>query len=311
MGDGTVIEQRAGDAGFGKLDYRYASHGVYVVTLTVTDSADNPCNTATATRSVTVNAPPVANAGGNRSTTPGALTFDAGADAMPTAISCTSGGISVTAGGRCEGVAWLRQTRHLGRPLAVDDGKGAPNSVAVGHARIFVNAGPEGGVRIPDRLVVGMPGPFDASRAVDIDGKIVETAWSFGDGTTSAKAVTEAFLRQAGHLRVTLSSRQFRPRQCDDDDCPQGRCRATRTSAGGRCRRRPRGRGRCGGGLRWRKVARRGRLDPLLSLGFGDGAGADGIEAKHAYRMAGTYHATLTVTDDSGRENSTASTSST
>ena len=66
MGDGTVIEQKAGDADFGKLDYRYASHGVYVVTLTVTDSADNPCNTATATRSITVNAPPVANAGGNR-----------------------------------------------------------------------------------------------------------------------------------------------------------------------------------------------------------------------------------------------------
>ena len=38
---------------------------------------------------------------------------------------------------------------------------------------------------------------------------------------------------------------------------------------------------------------------------FGDGSGANGIAVKHVYRTAGTYHASLTVTDDSGKENAT------
>ncbi|MGO4832922.1 PKD domain-containing protein, partial [Rhizobiaceae sp. 2RAB30] len=67
MGDGTELVQGLGDPDFGRPSHRYASHGTYTITLTVTDGTDNPCNNATATRTVTVNAPPVANAGGARS----------------------------------------------------------------------------------------------------------------------------------------------------------------------------------------------------------------------------------------------------
>ena len=315
MGDGTVIEQKAGDAGFGKLDYRYASHGVYVVTLTVTDSADNPCNTATAARSITVNAPPVANAGGNKDIALGeTLTVDAGSDS-------DADGNAVRFhwdfgdGGKADGAKASHRYSAAGTfklVLTADDGKGAANSITTDSASIFVNAAPlADAVRIPDRLVVGMPGAFDASQASDTDGKIVKTAWVFGDGTESDKATVRHSYAKPGTYELTLS--------LTDNS---GLANATTTVA--------------------RKVTvvatsneapvadaggdREADVDAVVSFDgsrsrdadgsiltyqwdFGDGAKAAGIGTRHAYRTAGTYHATLTITDDSGKDNATASTS--
>ena len=206
-----VDGRRPGDRAEGRRAWLRASstiampsHGVYDVTLTVTDSADNPCNTATATRSITVNAPPVANAGGNRSIALGdTLTFDAGAttdadgDAVKFRWDFGDGATAETA----------KAPHRFERPgtyaviLTADDGKGADNSVSSDRASIFVNASPQGDdAQIPSRLVVGMAGLFDASQAIDSDGEIVKTDVVVRRRHRQRQGDRSPFLRQARHL---------------------------------------------------------------------------------------------------------------
>jgi PKD repeat protein len=314
LGDGTVVEQRRGEAGFGKLEHRYAAHGTYTVTLTVTDSAENPCNTAIATRTVTVNAPPVANAGGNRRLALGdTLTLDAGSaadvDGDTVRFRWDFGD-----GASAEGAEVSHRFERAGTyrlMLTADDGRGAENSVAVDRAEIFVNAAPSGDtVRIPDELISGMAGEFDASGATDSDGKIARMAWAFGDGATSDKPTVRHSFAKAGSYDVTLTL-------TDDSGLSNASTvvarKVTVVDASNQAPVVD------AGGDRETTVdavlvfdAKNSR-DPDGSIlayrwDFGDGAQADGIAVQHAYRSAGTYSATLTVTDDSGRENATTST---
>ena len=59
FGDGTTLDGAA-------VDHAFPGPGTYPVTLTVTDDAGSDCSSVTDTMSVVVNAPPVADAGGDR-----------------------------------------------------------------------------------------------------------------------------------------------------------------------------------------------------------------------------------------------------
>ena len=212
MGDGTVIEQKAGDAGFGKLDYRYASHGVYVVTLTVTDSADNPCNTATATRSITVNAPPVANAGGDRTLIAGAVnSFDAGLSHDPdgTIVSYLW---DFGDGGRAAGPAIQHTFHHPGEykvSLTVIDDSPFENGKGIDTITVTVreadNQRPVAQAGDDRTVEVGQPVRFDGRASSDPDGEILNYGWDFGDGAGSDLPVVEHSYWQPGTYAVALA----------------------------------------------------------------------------------------------------------
>ncbi|BCH23264.1 PKD domain-containing protein [Mesorhizobium sp. L-8-3] len=212
MGDGTELVQSPGDPDFGRPNHRYAGHGAYKVTLTVTDGTDNPCNSATTTRTVTVNAPPVANAGGNRRMVTGEIaTFDAAASSDPdgTIVSYLW---DFGDGGRAAGPAVRHAFHRAGdyqvRLSVLDD---SPFETGKGFDTVTVtvpdpvNRQPTADAG-PDRTAyVGEAVRFDASRSVDPDGEIQFYAWDFGDGSGSDSMVVEHSFWQPGTYPVSLA----------------------------------------------------------------------------------------------------------
>ncbi len=218
FGDGTVLEQEAGDADFGRPAHRYATFGTYTVELTVTDSSGNPCNQATATKTIAVNAPPAANAGGDRRLTAGEIhTFDGSLSRDP------DGNI----------VSWLwdfgdghhasgPEARHaFHRPgtydvrLTVLDDTAFETAMGVDVIRVTVvepqNQRPvaDGG---GDRTVrAGEAIRFDAGGSADPDGEILFYAWDFGDGTGGDQPAMEHTYWRPGTYSVALTVRDDGP----------------------------------------------------------------------------------------------------
>ena len=199
-------------AQFGKLDYRYARHGVYEVTLTVTDSADNPCNTATATRSITVNAPPVANAGGNRSLIAGEIgAFDGGLSHDPDGSIVSylwdfgdgtrSAGKEIRHAFHRAGEYQVRLTVLDNSPF--DNGKGIDTITVT--VREGENKRPVAQAGDDRTVAVGEPVRFDGSRSTDPDGEILHYGWDFGDGAGSDLPVVEHSYWQPGTYSVSLT----------------------------------------------------------------------------------------------------------
>jgi PKD repeat protein len=311
MGDGTEITQREGDADFGRPVHRYTDHGTYSVELTVTDSAGNPCNTDTVSRSIVVNAAPIADAGGDRRVAYGKIiAFDAGA------ITGTDGDThrfewDFGDGRKADGAKVEHKFDEAGTydvALLVDDQKGAANSVATDRVRVFVNAAPIArGLSVPETLVPGAAGIFDASEAFDTDGEIISIDWRFGDGVTSNRHVFRRSFPAPGTYDVTLT-------MTDDSGLSNAATVVKRTVRVVDPDNQPPVPET--GGDRQVFVGApvlfdgSGSHDPdgsILSYrwDFGDGTGTDRVVANHVYHQPGTYTVALEVTDNSGKENST------
>ncbi|MEX0406578.1 PKD domain-containing protein [Aquibium sp. LZ166] len=314
FGDGTELVQEAGDADFGRPAHRYATFGTYTVGLTVTDSSDNPCNQATASATVAVNAPPVANAGGDRRIALGeTIAFDAGeesgADGDRHGFAWEFGDDSTRNGSKASHRFETSGTFTV--QLTVDDGRGAENSVAKDEVQVFVNAAPElDAVAVPDRLVVGMPGLFDATGARDGDGAISAVEWDFGDGANGRRPVVRHSFAAPGTYKIVVKA-------TDDSGLANGTTSAEYTvtvvESGNEAPVAD------AGGDREAVVGETVRFDGALSgdpdgsilsydWDFGDGVTRSGMSVDHVYHTPGTYRASLTVTDDSGKPNDRAGT---
>ena len=144
---------------------------------------------------------------------------------------------------------------------------------------------------------ISEPVAFDGS-ATDSDGRVTDYTWDFGDGTTaSGPSVTHTFTA-ADDYTVTLTTRDNDGATSTDtvqvsvvpNQPPSASVSANKTAA---------------------KIDRpisfdgSGSSDPDGSITsyewrFGDGSTASGPTATHSYGSAGTYDASLTVTDDNG-----------
>src|SRR5262249_19580023 len=88
--------------------------------------------------------------------------------------------------------------------LMVGDDSGQPNSLASSRHRIVVND-PPGAKAGPDQIVTDSQVTFDGRGSYDNDGRIVDYAWSFGDGTTGSGATPVHVYRDPGRYEVTLT----------------------------------------------------------------------------------------------------------
>ncbi|APH72233.1 PKD domain-containing protein [Aquibium oceanicum] len=212
FGDGTEIVQEAGDADFGRPMHRYAKFGTYTVGLTVTDSSDNPCNEASATATIAINAPPVANAGGDRRLTAGEIhVFDAGLSRDPDGSIVSyiwdfgdgsrAVGPSVPHSFHRPGVYQVRLT--VLDDTAFDTAKGIDTiEVVVEEAANRRPTADAGG----DRTVhAGEAVRFDAGASTDPDGEILFHGWDFGDGTGGDIPAIEHTYWEPGRYVATLT----------------------------------------------------------------------------------------------------------
>lgn len=314
MGDGTEITQEEGDPDFGRLVHTYRQHGTYTVELTVFDGEGNPCNSAMASHTITINAAPIAEAGDDQRIAYGSFAmFDAGdlvgADGDTHRFEWDFGNGETATGAKAEHQYDKAGTYDV--TLVVDDQKGAANSVTTDTAQVFVNAAPIArDVAIPETLLLGAAGVFDASNVYDSDGQVISVEWQFADGMTRGKRAFRHSFQEPGAYEVSLII-------TDDSGLPNAVTTVTRMINVIDPDNQPPVPDI--GAVQQALVGApivfdgSGSTDPDGSIlayrwEFGDGTGADRVVTNHVYHQPGTYRVTLEVTDNSSKDNATART---
>lgn len=235
--DGTVSEDEDGvitryewDFGDGntgvgaRIDYQYASPGVYTVTLKVYDNSNSPCSVATSTAEVTIARPPrvnrlpIAEAGNDKHVSPerpANYVGDRSRDADGRIVSYEwifPGDVRVKGARVSQGIAepgW--HTVYLD---VTDDAGGVGRDslrVRVNHPPVPVVTGT---LETTD-LTVSLSG--SESTDADPDGRIIRYDWTMGDGKTlTGKDITHTYSKPGVYeasLMVTDNSGTFSSRQ--------------------------------------------------------------------------------------------------
>jgi len=286
--------------------------GRYRVTLTLADSAGVANSTARDGFTLTVNAPPRAEAGEDIAARVGQLVrFDASASRDP------DGGLVDYAwdfgdGSQVSGPQVSHVYRAPGRfdvTLRVTDHSGLANASA--EDSLVVTVEPELRVNEPPiaiaggnrQAVVGMPLRFDASRSSDRDGGIVRYDWDFGDGGTAQGIAASHTYWQPGTYRLTLTVTDgsgAANATAQDFATLEVRGATTLPPIAD------------AGGDRTLRIGESvtfdasGSRDPDGAIArylwyFGDGSSAEGPRVEHVYVEPGVYPLRLEVADDSGQ----------
>ena len=287
--------------------HAFAEPGLYRVVLRVEDDSGHPCDFGVATREVTVNFPPVAEAG----------------EAQEAAVGepvTLGGGASYDVDGTVVGHRWdmgdgtiidgATVTHAYTAPgsyvatLTVEDDSGVANDSATDTVAIAVNAPPAPAATGPDRpIAVGEIARLDGAGSSDADGAILSWSWDFGDGATGEGPEVQYAWAAPGVYPVTLT--------VTDDSATDSAVSTTRIDVT----------------VSAAPVADAGPdqsvavsevdfdgggssdADGAISSyewSFGDGATASGRSVRHAYARPGTYEVALVVRDDSGAPLNTA-----
>jgi len=299
-----------------KVETVFTQPGPQTVRLEVRDDSGLPCDNDDAEFDVLVNAAPVAVAGADAFVAVGeAVAFDASgsADANGDDLSYawdfgdgnTAAGAAVSHGFKAPG------TYPVG--LVVDDGAGVSNSSASDSVVVRVNAPPQAHPGSDLTVAVGETITFDGSGSTDPDGNILVYGWDFGDGGASSGVAPVYAYPRTGSYRVQLTV-------TDDSGLGNKTASAAMTVT----------------------VVDAVNLPPVADAGeprevivgaqvhfdagrstdpdgniiaydwdFGDGGKASGLTPVHSFWSTGQYQVQLTVRDDSGLANDTASTTAT
>lgn len=307
MGDGGEIIQDEGNADFGRPVYRYRDHGTYTIELTVTDTQGIACNTAVASRDITVNAPPVARAGGDRELLTGEIgVFDASASSDPDG-SIASYWWDFGNGNR----VFSPTTRHAFhqpgtyqvRLTVIDDTvyeTAASTDVVTVTVRDPANLRPTAKAGEDRVVAMGETVTFDGSRSTDEDGRILFYLWDFGNGHGDEEPVVRHTYWEPGIYSVNLTVK-------DENEADGGQSVDSLTLEVIPANNRapvvefpselattlhvP---------VRFDASNANDRDGNIVSYewDFGDGATATGAVAEHRYASTGTFRGTLLLTDN-------------
>lgn len=279
----------------------YADPGVYRAVLRVGDDSRHPCNFGLSTRVVTVNHPPVAEAGadlnvtvGQTFTLNGSASYDV--DGQIAAFDWDLDDGTALTGDKISHAFGTSGSFRVA--LAVRDKSNVSNSQSTDFVMVHVNAPPEPAFITPQRaLAAGEATVLDATSSLDADGAILSYLWNFGDGAMGEGDAVEYAWAVPGQYRVTLTV-------IDDSGTPTAMQSLTRTIT-----------------VNAPPIAKAGP-DQFLTASevlfdgttsadidgtiadyvwdFGDGNQASGATPHHAYARPGTYEVALRVRDDSG-----------
>ena len=225
--DGKIIryDWDFGDGSRGsgsKVRYAYKSPGTYTVKLDVRDNSPATSGVANDSLRVTVNAPPVAEAGGDQVVTASEVRFNSRGSADPdgTVKSYSWDFGDGTLGKGASPVHVYRRSGKYRVKLTATDDSGAIRNTAVDQTSVIVNQRPIADAG-PD--LVAAPGEMvtlSALDAFDPDGEIVEFQWDFGDGSSGHGESLEHGYQQPGTytVRLTVFDNTDDPQALDFDE---------------------------------------------------------------------------------------------
>lgn len=309
-------------AGGASPQHTFTTPGTYVVSLTVTDDDGA---TASATTTVVVTAPPSPTTTGKNRTPVAVLAADPTSGSAPLTVQFTGQassdpdgsiasydwafGNGASASGSSVSFTYTTPGTYLAT-LAVTDNRGAKHTQA---AWITVTPGASPTNRPPVAVasatppsgVAPLPVTFSGTGSSDPDGSVTGYSWAFGDGGTGSGATVNHTYATAGTYVATLTVTDSRGATAT------AATNVTVTATSGN---RPPVAVVMATPLTGRApltVAFNGgsSSDPDGNLAsyawtFGDGGSASGVAVSHTYVAAGTYAATLTVTDALGATHS-------
>ncbi len=293
--------------------HTYKDAGKYLVQLTVTDSSDVDCNTATTQQLVKVNQPPCAVAEGpkiscvnDRIAFDGTQSTDSPEDKLTYRWDFGDG---ETAEGAKVEHKYAKGGNYLVNLTVVDDSDTICDT-GTDTLNIAVNTVPVADAGKNLILCKGNPSDplevaFDAGKSIDADGDKLTYVWDFGDGETSeGKSVTHRYAKGGEYIAKLLVT--------DNTDTECNKSTSTRKIVLNRAPMASAGENQaiC--------LADKAEFDAGLSLDndgdalsytwdFGDGKSEKGKNVSHKYAKGGTYKVNLIVDDNSSTECSNAS----
>jgi PKD repeat protein len=278
----------------------YTSAGRYRVSLEVEDDAGASNSRATDTRWVTVNAPPIADAGADRRVAVGEVLELVGSGSSDPDGQVTDFrwdlGDGATATGAVVPYAWSEPGRYQVK-LTVSDDAVSATGTGDDTVTVVVNAPPVAAAG-PDQRVTAGEIVFDGSASHDPDGSLIAHRWDLGDGTSLEGAVVHHVYPHPGRYGVVLTVE-------DDSGTLSSRSRDTMTvvvnqrpiaDAGPDLRAAPGEPVRLDGSA---SSDPDGAISQFQWILGGDSVAA-GADATHSWSRPGTYTVLLEVHDDSG-----------
>ena len=300
FGDGTAASGET-------VEYAYAKPGTFNVRLTVKDDSGTGTSTVSDQIRVRVNAPPVAEAGPDQLVTASTIRFDASGsfDADDEIVSYLW---DFGDGNKGEGVS----PEHVyARPglydvrLTVSDASGTIRNSASDTVQVRINTPPIADAG-PD--VIGAPGEeliLQGSRSVDPDGDIAKWEWDFKDGNTGSGEITTHTFDAPGRyfVRLKVTDDTGHAKAIDYDETEVIINAAPIADAGDDIRVAP-------GQTFMLNASRSSDSDGTVTDFRWDVAGLDEPFFSETVELSlnepGSYTAVLTISDDSGADNSLA-----
>lgn len=300
-----------GQTGEGKVvNHTYAKGGEYISKLIVTDNSNAKCDKSIAAKAVILNRPPIASAGSDLKICTGEIanfdaskSLDADGDNLNYIWDFGDGEKGT---GKTTSHKYTKGGVYQVK-LTVDDGTKTDCSSSTAKVLASVNSAPKAIIASKDTASVKQIVNFDSSNSTDLDGDKLNHIWDFGDGTTGSGALTKHSYLKGGLYKVTLVV----------DDGNKTECSSAIESYYVKVNTPP--------------LANTGpnmvccvndevEFDGSKSMDadedkltykwdFGDGETSEGMKVKHAYKKSGVYKVSLTVTDDSGVEGNSSTSS--
>ncbi|RKY56438.1 MAG: hypothetical protein DRP96_11255 [Candidatus Neomarinimicrobiota bacterium] len=305
--DDEIIEYKwdfgDGQTGSGrKIDHVYASPGTYQVTLTVKDASGTKTAVQSQTVAITINNPPVADAGREQIVAIGEKVR-------------LRGGFSSDSDGKIVSYKWdlgdgtlvdgKNVTHKYDKPgvyqvqLTVEDDNGARD---IHTTTVWVNTPPVANISPVPRVAPGQNVIFYGKMSYDTDGNIEMYEWDFGDGSLvqQGETVKHSF-KEPGRFTVTLSVK-------DNSNAANGTSKTTQIVAVNYPPKPDCGNDiiSCNQTLLFdgsnSSDADKDRLS--YSWDFGDGHVGAGMKYRYTYQQPGIYPVVLRVDDGQGLSNS-------
>ena len=199
FGDGASKEGK-------QLSHAYAKSGKYTAVLTVQDNSATTSDTRSDSLIVTVNHPPIADAGPDQLVTASEVLFS-GKNSRDTDGEVIrydwNFGDGSTGSGVTPAHVYAKPGTYQGK-LTVTDNSGTKNNQASDEINIIVNEKPLADAGPDQTAAAGQELVFDGSASRDLDGKIAEYHWDFGDGQSASGMSTSHRYSTSGLFTARL-----------------------------------------------------------------------------------------------------------